>query len=180
LRDTISKPGELQKELENYIRRNTSLDPAVFVKVKPFLNERVESIIKPQLIDQIEDILKSQLTKEIKRLEQEHRTISQDYNKQLDVIKEIDNDLKKPKDDDDKKALELRKTVADKEKDKLLDKLNKIEDLQNKYDDRLRELTKSAPSAATSASSTKKKPPPESDSDETVASVSDIQNQRHI
>jgi DNA repair exonuclease SbcCD ATPase subunit len=118
--------------------------------------------------------LKSQLTKEIKRLEQEHRTISQDYSKQLDVIKKIDNDLKKPKDDDDKKALELRKTVADKEKDKLLDKLNKTEDLQNKYDDRLRELTKSAPSAATSASSTKKKPPPESDSDETVASVSDI------
>jgi hypothetical protein len=62
------------------------LTSAVFVKVKPFLNERVESIIKPQLIDQIEDILKSQLTKEIKHLEQEHRAISQDYNKQLDVI----------------------------------------------------------------------------------------------
>jgi hypothetical protein len=49
LRDTIRKPGELQKELDNYIKRNQSLTPAVFVKVKPFINERVESIIKPQL-----------------------------------------------------------------------------------------------------------------------------------
>ena len=79
MRDTTNKPGELQKELEKYIRQNTSLDPAVFVKIKPFLNERVESIIKLQLSDQIEDILKSQLTKEIKRLEQEHRDLSQDY-----------------------------------------------------------------------------------------------------
>ena len=50
----------------------------------------------------------------------------------------IGNDLKKPKDDDDKKALELRKTVAAKEKGELLDKMNETEDLQNKYDDRLR------------------------------------------
>jgi ribosomal protein L16 Arg81 hydroxylase len=85
------------------------------------------------------------------------------------LLKEIDTTLTKTKDPDDKKALEIRKSVADKVKEKLLDKLNKIEDLQNKYDDRLRELTKSAPSAATSATSTKKKPPPESDSDETVA-----------
>ena len=97
MRDTISKPGELQKELEKYIRRNDSFTSDVFVKVKRFLNERVESIIKLQLIDQIEDILKSQLTKVIKRLEQEHRDLSQDYKKQLDVIKKIDNDLKNQK-----------------------------------------------------------------------------------
>ena len=59
--------------------------------------------------------------------------------------------MKEPKDDDDKKALELRKTVADKEKGELLDKLNKTEDLQNKYDDRLRELTHSASSIASTS-----------------------------
>ena len=61
--------------------------------------------MKPQLIEQIENILKLQLTKEISRLEQEHRTIAQDYKKQLDVIKEIDKELKNPKDGDDKKPL---------------------------------------------------------------------------
>ena len=50
LNDIIRKPGELQKELDNCIRRSDSLTSAVFVKVKPFLNERVESIIKPQLL----------------------------------------------------------------------------------------------------------------------------------
>ena len=100
--------------------------------------------------------MKSQLTTEIKRLEQEHRTISQNYRKQLDVIKKIDTDVKKPKDDDDKKALELRKAVADKEKGELLDKLNKTEELQNQYDDKLRELTKSAPSVASTSDITAK------------------------
>ena len=84
-------------------------------------------------------------------------------------------EFEKPKDDDDRRALEVRRTVAGKEEDKLLDKLNKIESLQNKYDDRLRELTESAPSAATSASSTKKKPPPESDTDETIATAIDTE-----
>ena len=87
MRDTIGKPGELQKEVDKYIERNHSLTPAVLVKVKEFLNERVESIIKQQLIDKIEDILKSQVTKGIKDLEQEHRALSQDYKKQKDVLK---------------------------------------------------------------------------------------------
>ena len=136
LTDITRHPDEIQKELHHYIQRNQYLTPALFVKLKPFINERVESIIKSQLIEQIENILKLQLTKEISRLEQEHRTIAQDYKKQLDVIKEIANELKKPKGDDDKKALEVRKTVATNEKDKLQDKLNKIEDLQNKYEDK--------------------------------------------
>ena len=71
-------------------------------------------------------------------------------------MREINTALTKTKDPDDRKALELRRTVADNEGDKLPDELNKVESLQNKYDDMLRELPQSAPSAATSASSTKK------------------------
>jgi hypothetical protein len=127
------------------------LRPEVYVKLKSFLHERIESIIKPHIIYEIEEVLKTKLTKEISDLEQEHRVLSQDYNKQLGVIKDIDKELKKPKDEDEKKSLEVRKSVADKEKDKILDQLNKIERLQNKYDDRLRELTKSAPSASSSS-----------------------------
>ena len=54
--------------------------------------------------------MKSQLTTEIKRLEQEHRDLSQDYQKQKGIMKEIDTALTKTKDPDERKALEIRKT----------------------------------------------------------------------
>ena len=98
LKNEINKPGELQKELDSYIRRNMVLRPEVYVKLKSFLHERIESIIKPHIIYEIEEVLKTKLTKEISDLEQEHRVLSQDYNKQLGVIKDIDKELKKPKD----------------------------------------------------------------------------------
>ena len=84
--------------------------------------------------------LKSKLATEIKRLEQEHRTLSQEYIQQKDVVAEINAKLANAKGEDNKKALEVRKSVADGEEAKLLDKLRKIEQEQNKYDNRLTDL----------------------------------------
>ena len=65
LNSIISIPGEIQKELENYIKRyqNEYITPVLYVKVKPFLNEQIETLVKSQLTEQIKNILKSQLRK---------------------------------------------------------------------------------------------------------------------
>ena len=89
----------------------------------------MESLIesyKPELKDLAAQDLKSKLATEIKRLEQEHRTLSQEYRQQKDVVAEINANLAKAKGEDDKKALEVRKSVADGEEAKLLDNLGKI------------------------------------------------------
>ena len=74
------------------------------------------------------------------------------------------------KDVDERKALEVRQTVADKEEETLLDKLNNIESLQNKYDYRQRQLKNYAPSVATSSAIKK----PDSDEEETVVPARNI------
>ena len=95
---------------------------------------------KPELKGLVVQDLKSKLATEIKSLEQEHRTLSQEYRQQKDVVAEINTNLANAKGDDDKKALEVRKSVADGEEAKLLDKLRKIEQERNKYDNRLTDL----------------------------------------
>ena len=60
--------------------------------------------------------------------------------RQQDVVAEINTNLANAKGEDDKEALEVRKSVADGEEAKLLDKLRKIEQEQNKYDNRLTDL----------------------------------------
>ena len=103
------------------------------------MNSLIESY-KPELKSLVVPDLKSKLATEIKRLEQEHRTLSQEYRQQKDVVAEINANLAKAKGEDDRKALEVRKSVADGEEAKLFEKLRKIEDEQNKYNNRLTEL----------------------------------------
>ena len=136
LQNTIDKAGALQKELKDYIKRNKPQPSELFVRSEKVMELLIDQY-KPELKSLVVQDLKSKLATEIKRLEQEHRTLSQDYIQQKDVVAEIKDKLAKAKSQDDKKALEVRKSVADGEEAKLLDKLKKIEKYQNKYDNRL-------------------------------------------
>ena len=181
LKNTIDKQGELQKELKNYIKRNQALPTALYDKTEDLINsllEKIKSVLK--LV--VTNTLKPKLATEINRLEQEHRTLSTEYRQQKDNVAKINSELETVRDKDQRKALEVRKGVADVEEAKLLDKLNEKEKEQNKYDEMLTDLVGSkaeyddvmSKAKGASASSTQKKPPPESDSEETIASMTDI------
>ena len=121
--------------------------------------------IKPTCKTIVVHDMTSKLATEIKRLEQEHRTLAVEYRQQKDVVAKINSDLGTAGDEDQRKTLEVRKSVADGEESKLLDKLRKVEEEQNKYDNRLTDLVDNqaeydavmGKTAAASASSAGKK-----------------------
>ena len=121
------------------IEQNQPQPSELFVRAETVIKSLIEQY-KPELKSLVVQDLKSKLATEIKRLEQEHRALSQEYIQQKDVVAEINANLAKAKGEDDKKALEVRKSVADGEEAKLLDKLRNIEQEQNKYDNRLTDL----------------------------------------
>ena len=127
LKNTIYTSEKVEKELESYIRRNGSMRNELFNKTKNFMFDKLRKEFEPQLKKEVEDILKSKLSLEIKSIEQEHNTLAEQYRKQKGVIAGINAELKATKDEDELKALELRKSVADKEGAKLLSQLNILE-----------------------------------------------------
>jgi len=126
----IDKQGELYKEFKKYIERNNPQPSELFGRAEKVMKPLIEQY-RPELRSLVVQDLKSKLATQIKRLEQEHRTLSQEYKQ---------HNLAAAKGEDERKALEVRKSVADGEEAKLLDKLSKIGEEQDKYDNRLTAL----------------------------------------
>ena len=84
--------------------------------------------------------------------------------------------MTKTEDEDEKKALKVRKSVANKERGKIKEQVEKLQSAYSKYTTRLKALVANQEEydALVGTSSTAKKPAPESDSDETIASMQDI------
>ena len=90
----------------------------LFKKTKIFMFDKLKKEFEPQLKKEVVDLLKTKLSKEIKGIEQEHNTLAEMYRKQKSVIAKINDDLKTTKDEDERKALEVRKSVADNQEEK--------------------------------------------------------------
>ena len=114
LTDTISTPGELQKELYKYIDDKQSLTSDFLEKVKPFLNQQLENFFKGEIKYDIEQILELQLNNEITRLEQESSNFTEEYKKQQQTKEDIDKEIKETKDSSKKKTLEKKLIDIDK------------------------------------------------------------------